>query len=487
MGFQRSSGVLMNISSLWGEYGIGGFGPETIEFGRYLRSMGFTWWQILPLCPIGAGNSPYSGRSAFAINPLYLSPEMLVEEGLLTEEEARSARYPGIPYTTDYDFARPCKAGLIRKSYSRFRERDDCGRLLAKFEAQQSFWLTDYADFMACREANGRQPWWEWDDALPPADRTYYLFEQYILSSQWESCKRALNQLGIQVMGDMPIYVSRDSAEFWAHPELFDTLDGNPSHVAGVPPDYFSAEGQLWGNPLYNWKRMEEDGYSWWIERIRRSLSLYDAVRIDHFRGFHRYWSVPADAETAKDGKWMQGPGMKLFSQVRNVLGDVPVIAEDLGSWDAGLEKFLKQAGFPGMRVIQFGFSGGESTHMPHCYPDNCVAYTGTHDNNTLLGWLWETPPTEKNFLLDYCRFTGDNPLEGGAHSRVLHDIITTVWQSAAQIAILPIQDILGYGGDTRMNIPGVAEGNWAFRITPGSLEPTDTDFFRRLNRLYFR
>lgn len=487
MAFARSSGVLMNISSLWGAYGIGGFGSQAVEFGRWLRSMGFTWWQILPLCPVGAGNSPYSGRSAFAINPLYVSPEMLAEDGLLTEETLRASRYPGEPYATDYDYARRVKPRLLREAYERFSTRADAAQILADFERQEQFWLTDYANFMALREANGGRPWWEWENAIQPTGRDYYIFEQYILSAQWESCKKQLNALGIRIMGDMPIYVSRDSAELRAHPELFDTVDGEPSHVAGVPPDYFSADGQLWGNPLYNWERMERDDYDWWIQRIRHNLKLYDAVRIDHFRGFHRYWSVPADAETAKTGEWLDGPGMKLFDRVRRELGDAPIIAEDLGTWDEGLSRFLEQSGYPGMRVMQFGFGGGESLHMPHCYPRNCVAYTGTHDNNTMLGWLWETPPAEKNHLLDYCRFTGDDPLEGGARSRVIHDIITTLWQSAAGLAILPIQDILGYGGDTRMNIPGVAENNWQFRITKDSLQPVDTEFFRRINQLYIR
>ena len=487
MGFQRSSGILMNISSLWGAYGIGGFGAEAVEFGRYLHSMGFTWWQILPMCPIGAGNSPYSGRSAFAINPLYVSPEILAEEELLSREELLGARYPGEPFAVDYDFARQVKPRLLRRGYERFCRRPEAARLLRDFEEQERFWLTDYADYMARREANGQTPWWAWDRTLPPADRSYYIFEQYILSSQWAACKKELNGLGIRIMGDMPIYVSRDSTELWAHPELFDTEGGIPKRVAGVPPDYFSADGQLWGNPLYDWRRMAQDGYMWWVRRIGRSLALCDAVRIDHFRGFHRYWAVPAEAETAKEGAWLDGPGMELFDRVRSELGEVPIVAEDLGTWDEGLAEFLERSGYPGMRVIQFGFGGGESLHMPHCYPANCVAYTGTHDNNTMLGWLWETPPGEKKHLLDYCRFTGQDPLEGGPRSRALHDIITTLWQSAARIAILPIQDVLGYGGDTRMNIPGKAEGNWRFRITRESLEPTDAGFFRYLNQLYVR
>ncbi len=487
MDVQRSSGVLLNISSLWGAYGIGGFGPEALAFGRSLRGMGFTWWQILPLCPIGAGNSPYSGRSAFAINPLYVSPEMLAEEKLISREELLGARYPGEPYSVDYDFARRVKTQLMRSAYVRFCERADGRDALRAFEEQERFWLKDYADYMARREANGNAPWWQWDRTLSPSDRDYYIFEQYILSAQWAACKKALHDMGVRIMGDMPIYVSRDSAELWAHPELFDTQDGEPARVAGVPPDYFSADGQLWGNPLYRWDRMAEDGYGWWVERIRRSLTLYDAVRIDHFRGFHRYWAVPASAKTAKQGEWLRGPGMKLFDSVRQALGDVPIIAEDLGAWDEGLAAFLTQSGFPGMRVIQFGFGGGESLHMPHRYPENCVAYTGTHDNNTLLGWLWETPPGEKKHLLDYCRFEGSDPLEGGPRSRVLHDIITTLWQSAAGIAILPVQDILGYDGDTRMNTPGRAEGNWLFRIPQAAMETADGAFFRRINQLYAR
>ena len=488
MRLQRGSGVLMNISSLWSEYGIGGFGEETGEFARYLKSMGFTWWQILPLCPVGAGNSPYSGRSAFAINPLYVSPERLAGAGLISMEACREARFPGSPYTVDYAFARRKKAALLRQAYRTFCAGQDAGRVLDEFEAEEAFWLSDYADFMALREANGGKPWWEWSDGAVPADRRYYIFEQYILTDQWRSCKEEAARCGVRIMGDMPIYVSRDSAELWSHPELFDTgEDGSPTRVAGVPPDYFSAEGQLWGNPLYRWEQMAQDGYDWWVRRVERSLRLYDAVRIDHFRGFHRYWAVPAKAETAKEGEWLPGPGIRLFQAIEKRLGKVPIIAEDLGTWDEGLAGFLQQAECPGMRVLQFGFGGGESLHMPHCYPVDCVAYTGTHDNNTMLGWLWETPEPEKEHLLAYCRFTGEDPLEGGARSRVLRDIITTLWQSPAGITVVPIQDILGYGGDTRMNVPGTAEGNWVFRIPFEALKETDTAFFQRLNRLYVR
>lgn len=478
----------MNISSLWGGYGIGGFGEEAVEFSRYLRGQGFTWWQILPLCPVGAGNSPYSGRSAFALNPLYVSPEMLEQEGLIRAQDVQRARYDGGAYAVDYAFARREKQALLRRAWAAFLSRSGAAEVLARFEEKECFWLTDYANFMALREANGGRPWWEWAQEIPPADRRYYLFEQYILAQQWQTCKGRINRLGIRIMGDIPIYVSRDSAEFWAHPELFDTgADGSPSHVAGVPPDYFAREGQLWGNPLYHWERMAQDGYDWWIRRMERSLTLYDAVRLDHFRGFHRYWSVPAQAQSARCGEWRSGPGLRLFRAMEERLGELPIIAEDLGAWDEGLAEFLQQAGYPGMRVMQFAFGGGESPHMPHRYSNHCVAYTGTHDNNTMLGWLWETPPEEKGRLLDYCRFSGEDPLEGGSHSKVLHAIITTLWQSSAGIAVLPVQDLLGYGGDTRMNIPGTAQGNWQFRVTAEALEATDRVFFRQLNHRYFR
>lgn len=483
--FQRSAGVLMHISSLPGPYGIGDFGEGFRAFVDLLHEMRMGWWQILPLCPVGMGDSPYSSYSVFALNPLFVSPQELVAAGLVTQEQAKAAEYMGSPYSTAYAFTRESKARLLRQAYENMQQVE---RQVAAFSAQQAYWLEDYAMFMAGREANGGLPWWEWAHAPQPEAAAYYRFEQYVLRTQWEAAHAYARRQGVRILGDMPIYVSRDSAELKGRPGLFQTDEnGAPTHVAGVPPDYFAKDGQLWGNPLYDWDAMEKDGYQWWLSRIGCSLELYDAVRIDHFRGFHRYWAVPAQEVTAVKGVWKDGPGMRLFDKVRQTYGDAAIVAEDLGAWDQGLKRFLLQAGYPGMKVMQFGFSTPDSDHAPHRYTEQSVAYTGTHDNNTILGWLWETPAEEKKRLLQYCRYAGENWGEGGGRSEVIRAIITTLWQTGAGIAIVPVQDMCGFGADTRMNIPGEADGNWKFRMAPDTLQQIDTVFYRELNTVYAR
>ncbi len=495
---RRSAGVLMNISSLPGPYGVGGFGEEARRFADTLSGMGFRFWQVLPFNPVDAGNSPYASASAFAGNPLYIDPRALLRDGLITAQEEKACRYSGSPYTADYAFAREKKEALLRAAFARSgaaqRERD------VAFAAENP-WVEPYALFMAAKERQNGAPWWEWPKELADyagcQGRTelkdaaaFHVFVQRLFSEEWEQLKAYINGKGIGVIGDMPMYVSMDSCDVWSHRELFD-LDlctGRPCRVAGVPPDYFSADGQLWGNPLYNWAAMERDGYAWWCARIGAAFSRFDVVRIDHFRAFASYWAVPADAETAKAGKWMPGPGQALFDAAASRYPSLPIIAEDLGVFGEDVEALLESTGFPGMRVVQFGFTpDGDSTHLPHNYPFNTVAYVGTHDNNTLLGWLWEASPAQRAFALHYCGYNGTDWGQGGYKSPACRKVIETVWRSAARTAVIAFQDMCGFGSDARMNIPGQPESNWRFRTTEETIAQMDQAYFADINRLFRR
>ncbi len=480
---QRGSGVLLHISSLPGSYGIGDFGAGARRFVDFISDMGFSVWQVLPLCPVGAGNSPYSSPSAFALNPLFLDGKDLVKQGLIPAKLAEELEYPGTPHTADYAYAARAKQQMVTAAMANIPSNE-----IADFLRTQFFWLADYALYMSGRASNGGKPFWEWEVPPREADVTYYYTEQYLLWKQWAALKQYAGEKGVKLFGDMPIYVSRDSADFYAHPELFQTdADGHLKNVAGVPPDYFSADGQLWGNPLYDWEVMKADGYRWWLARIGHSLELYDILRIDHFRGFHRYWAVPGDAATAREGVWMDGPAMDLFRKVEQQFSHPAIVAEDLGTVDDGLLQFLQETGYPGMRVMQFGFDSLGSIHLPYKYNANCVAYTGTHDNDTMLGWLWAIPMEEKRRLLRYCRYDGEDWGRGGADSPAIREILQTLWMSAAGLVMVPIQDMLGWGSDTRLNIPGQPEGNWIFRITEDAYSQVDADFFRSLNQTYDR
>ncbi|MCR4926131.1 MAG: 4-alpha-glucanotransferase [Clostridiales bacterium] len=482
--FKRSSGVLLNISSLPSEFGIGDFGEGARYFVDFLNDIKMKWWQILPLCPVGSGNSPYSSVSAFAINPLYVDPIDLMEKGLLTSQEVESFKYQDTPYTTDYNYARQIKAKILKLAF----ERDTLGKDFEDFEKENSFWVKDYALYMANKEANNDEPWWEWKEKAKSGSEKYYIYEQYIAHTQWHKLKKYANDKGVFFLGDMPIYVSRDSSDFYYNMKMFMADDeGNLKLLAGCPPDYFSEDGQLWGNPIYDWDAMKKDGYKWWLERIGDALNTFDAVRIDHFRGFHQFWAVPAGEKTARNGKWLDGPAMDLFEKVNKKFENPNIVAEDLGVSNPELKQFLQETGYPGMKIMQFGFNCYDSDHVPYKYGENCVAYTGTHDNETMLGWLWSMEMEEKTRLLKYCRYFGDNWGEGGENSRVIKEIITTLWQTVASIAIVPIQDMCGFGGDTRMNVPGRAEGNWQFRITKPAIEKIDKNFYRELNHIYGR
>ncbi|MGM9550875.1 MAG: 4-alpha-glucanotransferase [Clostridia bacterium] len=496
--FNRTSGVLCHISSIPGKYGIGTLGKEAVEFARFLKSMDIRTWQLLPLCPTDDYNSPYAGCSAFAGNPYFIDPEILFEEKLLTKEELESA-ISSQPYSVDFAFLKETRLPLFKKAFDRFKK--DNMEVLNKFLTENPD-LDDYALFIALKTFYDQKPWWEWDDdikmrkkdAIAKAKKDlaedYYfaLFLQYQFSKQYTNFKKAVNEMGVSIIGDMPIYLAHDSADVWANPKLFsiDTKTFALRAVAGVPPDYFCKDGQLWGNPLYNWTEMKKDGYKWWIKRAGYSFSLYDAVRIDHFRAFSAYWSVPY-GEKATMGKWIKGPGMDFFNALGKKYPNPPIIAEDLGDIDDDVRKLVKKSGFPGMGVMQFAFlSDGDNTHMPYNYTSSTVAYTGTHDNNTILGWLWESDERSRERICTYCNFEGDWGV-GGPDAPCIKAIVRTLFESSAGISIVPVQDLAGFGGDTRMNTPGKAEGNWAFRITKDSLNAVNKKFYRQIVNVYNR
>lgn len=499
MNHARTGGVLLHLSSLNGPFGVGVMGKEAYAFADKLQRTGFRLWQMLPLCPVDHTGSPYCSVSAFAGNISFIDPRLLKEDGLVTEEEVKENEFFGSPYIADQRFAHEKRLALLKKAFSRI---DADTKTLTELFALQNDWVRPFALFCALKDFHGQKPWWEWDEkyaryetALSYADEfkaetDFYIFTQYVFFTQFRSLKEYANSRGISVFGDMPIYVSRDSVDVWSNTGLFliDEETLSPSKVAGVPPDYFSEDGQLWGNPLYDWKKMENDGYGWWIRRIGAALKLFDRVRIDHFRAFASFWAVPAESKTAKNGEWLNGPGMKLFEKIHAALPDADIVAEDLGTFGEDVVKLLENTGFPGMRVIQFGFDvNSNSTHLPHNYDKNCVAYVGTHDNNTILGWLWEADERERAFALRYCCFGGRNWGEGGFYSGSCRAVIEAVWRSSADTAIVAIQDMCGFGADARMNKPGTSDDNWSFRITADALSGIDEGYYKEINSIYSR
>lgn len=491
----RGSGVLLNISSLPSEFGIGGFGEEIVKFAEFLKRGDCKWWQVLPMTTIGLGESPYSGVSAFAGNYLYIDPFLLRDKGFITYEECDSLKYYGSPYVVDYEFCYNQKRRAVQMAYNHIMETDTDE--LYTYANEQRDWLIDYAIFMALKDLHGGKPWFEWEDRFKYHDHSaigefmneysrelgYYICEQYLFEQQWQMRKEQINQMNIGIIGDMPIYVSYDSVDVWANPQYFD-LDENykPKKVAGVPPDYFCAEGQLWGNPLYNYDEMRKDNFRWFCNRIERMFKLYDKLRIDHFRAFDRYWAVEYGAKNAIEGEWCKGIGRELFAIVRHKFPKADIIAEDLGVIDDGVIDLRERTGFPRMRVLQFAFDSEVSPHMPHNYERNCIAYTGTHDNTTIYGWLASLGADARAKLYDYIGEHSD--LEGGENSRLVWACIRTMLLSVADIVIIPFQDLAGWGEDTRMNIPGKATGNWRPRVTYDAIDRIRTDRLRRFNYL---
>ena len=475
---KRASGILMHISSLPGDYSIGSFGEEAKQFIDFLEKGGFSYWQTLPFCMPDDCNSPYKSYSSFGGNPFFIDLPTLFNKGLITKEELNAAKQSS-PYLCEYERLNAERFSLLKKAALRVVDRDK----ILKFISTHRY-LAKAAEFLAIREKNNGEEWQKWKNNTPDPDTLFaWQFIQFEFFEEWMSIKEYANKKGIKLIGDIPIYVALDSADVWSAPHLF-LLDKEnyPKSVAGVPPDYFSEDGQMWGNPLYNWQEMKKDGYAWWCDRVEYMLTLFDGVRIDHFRGLEAFWSVPSTAKTAKEGKWVKGPSKALIKKLKDVAGEKLIIAEDLGDITEDVVKLLEYSGFPGMRVFQFGFLGEKnSPHQPHNYPQNCIAYTGTHDNNTLLGYVWELDRGTRNTVLEYCGGYEENWNIG------CEKIIRTMLQSHSDTVIFPIQDIFVYGKDTRMNTPGTNKDNWAYRITSEQLKAVDTEKFKKLNKLYSR
>lgn len=477
----RAGGVLLSITSLPSKYGIGCFSKSAYDFVDWLKEAGQTYWQILPLGPTSYGDSPYQSFSTFAGNPYFISLEALVEEGVLTEAECEAADFGDKPGSVDYEKMYQARYPLLRKAYERSKisENQDYQR----FVADNGWWLGDYALFMAVKDRFDGAPWTEWAEDIRlrwPNAMDYYRRElyfdvefqqylQYTFYMQWMKLKNYANDRGIRLIGDIPIYVAMDSADTWAHPELFQLDENNvPLAVAGCPPDGFSAIGQLWGNPLYRWDYHRDTGYEWWISRLEYCFRLYDVVRIDHFRGFDEYYSIPYGATTAVDGHWEKGPGMALFARVEEALGRREVIAEDLGYVTDSVRELVRSSGFPGMKVLEFAFdsrdSGCANDYLPHNYGENCVAYTGTHDNETIRGWFDSISTEEQEMAREYL-------CDSRTPKKELNwAFISLIMRSSARICIIPMQDYLGYGNECRMNKPSTVGINWKWRLTEGEL-----------------
>ncbi len=474
---KRASGILLHPTSLPGPGGIGSLGEEAYRFVDFLADAGQSIWQILPLGPTGYGDSPYSAYSAFAGNPLLVSLAGLVADGDLDAEDIVSAG-PDDPTRADYGHATQLKDNLLRKAAQNFQARGRQERRAAfhEFCRHQGFWLDDYALFRALRAHFGHTPWSEWPDAIRRREDEalshwrdelaesifHHRYAQFAFFHQWFELKRYANEKGIRVFGDLPIFIAYDSVDVWANRRLF-FLDEQdlPTVVAGVPPDYFSATGQRWGNPLYRWDRMAAQGYSWWIARFRWNLTQTDLVRIDHFRGFEAYWEIPADEETAVNGHWVDGPRDEIFQALHDALGQIPIIAEDLGLITQEVEALRDRFGFPGMKVLQFAFGEEpENPYLPHNISRNSVMYTGTHDNDTTLGWWNTQTKKDKEAVRQYL---------GHSARDIPWDLIRLAEASVADLCIIPMQDVLGLGNEARMNLPGQGKGNWDWRMAPGA------------------
>ncbi|MGN0364279.1 MAG: 4-alpha-glucanotransferase [Bilifractor sp.] len=489
----RTSGILLPVSSLPTRYGIGGFSDEAFAFVDQLEKAGQSWWQVLPLGPTGYGDSPYQSFSTFAGNPYYISLDKLREEGLLTSEECEEADCGQNPEYVDYEKIYFSRFLVLKKAYQRFSVANDQRTEFEQFCEASQDWLDDYALYMAIKNSQDGKAWSLWPEGLRDRDPDalkkaageledevdFYRFLQFIFAKQWNALRSYANQKGIGIIGDIPIYVAMDSADCWAGRELFQfDADGRPSGVAGCPPDAFSADGQLWGNPLYDWDYHKRTGYSWWIRRLRKCAELYDMVRIDHFRGFAGYYSIPYGAENARNGHWEKGPGMDLFRAVRNALGEQNYIAEDLGFLTDDVIEMVRQSGYPGMKVLEFAFDGDpDNVFLPHHYDHNCVVYTGTHDNETVVGWYHRLGRKGKAFAKKYLGHRID-PQE---------DFVRLAMSSVADLAVIPLQDYLGLGNEARINFPSTVGDNWKWRMLPGQLDAHTVEKIRELTELYSR
>jgi 4-alpha-glucanotransferase len=506
MRLPRASGILLHPTSLPGKFGIGDLGPLAFAFVDRLAGAGQTYWQILPLGPTGYGDSPYQCFSAFAGNTLLISPELLVNGGIVDDDDL--VDLPSGPSDrVDFSAVQKWKAELLAKAYNRFRRSVD-GELRHEYEdfcQANSIWLEDYALYRALKNSQSLKPWYEWPHRLKLRDeRTIEIakkqlapqmeserFYQFLFFRQWTALKKYANDKGIKIIGDVPIFIALDSSDVWCHQDQFKlSADGSAKVVAGVPPDYFSKTGQLWGNPIYDWDAMKRDGFQWWITRFKATLEIVDIARVDHFRGFAAAWEVPGGDETAENGHWVPVPGHELFTAVRNALGDLPLIAEDLGVITADVTSLRDEFGFPGMRILQYAFGGDAKNHdLPHNFIHNCVAYTGTHDNDTAVGW-WSSKSgagsTRDSRAIDheheYClRYLNTDGRE------INWDMIRAVWSSVADTAIASLQDVLGLGNEARMNLPASTSGNWTWRFTGDAITDAAVERLNILTETYGR
>jgi 4-alpha-glucanotransferase len=495
MKFKRSSGILLHPTSLPGPYGIGDIGSRAHRWVEFLSGAGCGLWQVLPIGPTGYGDSPYQCFSSFAGNPLLISPDALLKDDLLHPDDLYD--HPCFPENrVEFGEEIPWKAGVLDRSFIRYQhtQSTQLNAEMEEFQVKHSAWLEDFALFMALKEAHGGAPWHTWEkplrerqpEALSKARKQYaiaiqrQIYRQFLFYRQWAKLKSLAHEKNIQIIGDIPIFVAHDSADVWANPNLFH-LDatGMPNFVAGVPPDYFAPTGQLWGNPLYRWDVHAATGYTWWLERIKATLNMVDIIRIDHFRGFAGYWEVPGNAKTAEIGRWVPGPGKDFFRSIRQSLGDLPIIAEDLGVITPDVIELRDSFDLPGMRIFQFAFdSDPEDPFLPHNYPVNCVVYTGTHDNDTVRGWYERVPEKDKAFYRRYLDRDG---------SKVNWDMIRGVWSSVAVFGLAPMQDFLSLGNEARMNYPGNPSGNWMWRMSPKDQSPELQVKIKELNYLYSR
>jgi len=490
MKFPRSSGILIHPTSFPGRYGIGDLGPQAYRFLDFLENSGIKLWQILPLGPTGYGDSPYQSFSAFAGNPYLISPDILLDENLLHPDDL-SAELDFPADNVDFGRVIGWKLNMLERAFTRFKREPKLASVreaYARFCTDSANWLDDYALFMAIKEANGGGAWSGWSDDLKNRDAATlakastdykdaierFKFYQFVFFKQWKNLRAYAKEKDITIIGDIPIFVSMDSADVWANPELFYLDDQKlPTVVAGVPPDYFSPTGQLWGNPLYKWSAHKETGYAWWIERFQAMLDVVDIVRLDHFRGFAGYWEIPAGNLTAEEGRWMPGPGADFLEALRDGLGELPIIAEDLGEITPDVFELRDDFNLPGMKILQFAFSDESNPFLPHHYPENCVAYTGTHDNDTVQGWYDSAPEESCDFARRYLSVDG---------SDIAWDMIRTLWHSKADMVLAQMQDVLNLGNEARMNYPGRLGGNWTWRMKEDALTDELKEKLRALN-----
>ena len=491
---KRSSGVLMHITSLPGKFGIGTFGKSAYDFVDFLEETNQTYWQILPLTTTSYGDSPYQSFSAVAGNLNLIDFSLLKEDGLLEESDYANVNFGENPEKVDYALLFEERRPILEKAVANTSKNSEVLAEIEKFEAENSSWLADYAEYMAIKESFGYKSFIHWDEDIKKGEQAarekyrtelqdsirYYTVTQYFFFKQWLALKEYANEKGIKIIGDMPIYVSADSVEMWTMPELF-KVDANnePLYVAGCPADDFSPTGQLWGNPIYDWEKHKEQGFSWWIYRVQESFKIYDVLRIDHFKGFSDFWQIDKDAENAVNGTWEAGPGIELFQKIKEQLGDLPIVAENLGFIDAKAEKLLDDSGYPGMKILQFAFPGEDNLDRPHHYTQNSVAYTGTHDNDVVNGWYEKLSESERKLVSEYLNRRDDET--------ITEAMIRGIYSSVSDYAIVTMQDLLDKDATSRMNVPSTVGGNWEWRMLAEDLTEERKEFLKNITVRYSR